>query len=441
MRASQADADLCHVTVQASGRRIDVALPATAPILEFTPALASLCRVTEGPAGEMAPPAWTLARAAEPAFDVTSTLAGEGVLNGEVLHLVDAATWRAPDVADLVDAVTAALETGARWTAGATAWLAAGVAVASLLAGALAAAQAGAAGRAAGALVLALAAGLGGLALFAPGVAARRPTQVALAAGAAVLAGLGAGAVAGPLPGPVAVVAAGLGLVAAALALWPVLAGLAPGAALVGGALALGAAAAARGASGAQVAAVAVAAGVIGLRLWPAVAGGRLATGVADPSPAAAEAAARRSRALLASLSGATSLVLLAAALVLVGGGPFGIGLAAVAGLALGLRAQAYRFVVDVLPPALAGAGVLIALELSVATALTARGMPVAAAALPAVTGLAVVWAAGAGTAPRLPVPGTRLAWLAVDLALAPLVLGALGVFDLVAELLRRPGL
>ncbi|HZV48543.1 MAG TPA: EsaB/YukD family protein [Candidatus Dormibacteraeota bacterium] len=90
-------ADVRHVTVHGAGRRLDLTLPATVPILELTPALAQLC----GAAGsEDTPPAWTLARAAADPFPLTCSLAEAAVLDGEVLHLVDAATWRAPVIAD-----------------------------------------------------------------------------------------------------------------------------------------------------------------------------------------------------------------------------------------------------------------------------------------------------------------------------------------------------
>lgn len=435
----QPSSDLCHVTIQAARRRVDLALPAAVPILEFTPILATLCQVTAGPHREATPPAWTLARPAGEAFQLSATLASEGVLDGEVLHLVDAAVWRAPSVSDLADAVTEVLEGGRRWTAAATAWFSAGTALAALLLLASVAIAAGLVDRSAGALALVVAGALAAAALFLPAVAARRPAQLAVAAGAVVLAGLGGWGLAGADSGPAGLAAAALALTAALLATTPVAPALGPGAALTAGVLALAFAGEARGAGAAQAAAVVAVAGVIGIRLWPALISSGLSAFVGEPSPAAAEAAARRSRRLLASLSGGTALALALSALVLLASaGPFAIGLAAAVGAGLLLRAQAYRFLPDVLPPALAGAAVLLALEWALAAALLGQGRPQLAVALPAATaaGLAALAAVRTWLAP--PVPGTRLAWLLVDLSLAPLALGTLGVFGLIAQLVHR---
>ncbi|HKF78106.1 MAG TPA: EsaB/YukD family protein [Candidatus Dormibacteraeota bacterium] len=425
--------DLCHVSVQASRRRVDLALPASVPILEFAPVLATLCQATGGER-EATPPAWTLARPAGPAFELTSTLASESVLDGEVLHLVDAAVWRAPSVADLADAVTEVLEGGRRWTGQATAWLCAGAAPAALLLAALAAIGSGMVNQTTGVVALVAAGALAGSALLVPEVGRRRQAQVAMAAAAAVLAGLGGWAMAGAAPagGPVA---AGLSLAVALLVLSPVVPSVGPGGALAAGVLAVALAAETRGAGAAQVAAVAAVAGVIALRLWPALVGSGLSALVAGPNPAAAEEAARRSRRLLASLSGGTALVLLLASLALLASATaFAAGLAAAVGVALLLRAQAYRFLADALPPALAGVAVLLALE----GALAVQGRQPLAVALPAATATALIALAAVRAWPSPPLPGTRLAWLAVDVSLAPLGLGTLGVFGLVAQLVHR---
>jgi hypothetical protein len=208
---------------------------------------------------------------------------------------------------------------------------------------------------------------------------------------------------------------------------------------VVTGVLTRGYAAEARGVPAVQAAAVVAVAGVIAIRLWPAVVGRSLAAFVAEPSPAAAEEAARRSRALLASLSGATAIQLFLASRVLLNSGdPFAIGLAAATGVALLLRAQAYRFLADALAPALAGAAVLLLLELALAGIFAGMERPELALGLPAVTAAGL--AALAATRPRVtpPVPGTRLAWLVVDLSLAPLLLGTVGVFALIGQLVHH---
>jgi hypothetical protein len=187
------------------------------------------------------------------------------------------------------------------------------------------------------------------------------------------------------------------------------------------------------------VAAVLVIAGVIALRLWPAVVSRGLSAFLAEPSQAAAEAAARRSRRLLASLSGGTALLLVLACIVLLaGGGPFAAGLAAAAAAALLLRAQGYRFVADALPTAIAGALVVLALEWSLAVSQAAQGRQQLAVALPAATAAALTGLAAVRTWASPPLPGTRWAWLAVDLSLAPLTLGALGVFTLIGQLVHH---
>jgi type VII secretion integral membrane protein EccD len=435
----QPPSDLCHVTIQAARRRVDLALPAAVPIVEFTPILATLCQVTSGTQREATPPAWTLARPAGAAFDLSATLASEGVLDGEVLHLVDAAVWRAPSVADLADAVTEAVEGGRRWTAAATAWFCAGVSLVALLQVAAVTIRAGIFDRSAGALAVVAAGGLAAAALLVPAVAARRQAQLAVAAGAVVLAGLGGWGLAGALPGPAGLVAAALAVTAALLVLTPVAPSVAPGGALVAGVLTLAFAVEARGAGAVQAAAVIAVAGAIAIRLWPALVSSGLSAVVTEPSPAAVEEAARRSRRLLASLSAATAVLLALAALVLLASaGPFATGLAAAVAAALLLRAQAYRFLPDVLPLALAGAAILLALEWTLAGSLVAQGRSGLAVAISAATAaaLAALAAVRAWVAP--PLPGTRLVWLAVDLSLAPLALGTLGVFGLIAQLVHH---
>src|SRR5207237_626352 len=139
--------------------------------------------------------AWTLARPGAAPFELATTLAAEGVLDGEVLHLVDASRWHAPTVVDVADAVAAELERGPAWTAAATAWLLAGLAIAGFVLAAALAVVSGAVDRGAGALALTGAVGLLALAVALPALAMpalgdRGPARVALGLGAAALCGL-----------------------------------------------------------------------------------------------------------------------------------------------------------------------------------------------------------------------------------------------------------
>src|SRR5579884_2881778 len=125
---------ICRITVQAPGRRVDLALPTGVPIAELMLEVARLCLGEEAPEPEVetAPPAWTLARVGGPPFELASTLAEHGVVDGEVLHLVDVAVWRSPTVVEVREQVAAALEPGS--VGGLGAWALASVATAHVLA-------------------------------------------------------------------------------------------------------------------------------------------------------------------------------------------------------------------------------------------------------------------------------------------------------------------
>jgi hypothetical protein len=60
------------------------------------------------------------------------------------------------------------------------------------------------------------------------------------------------------------------------------------------------------------------------------------------------------------------------------------------------------------------------------------------AIALPGLTAAALAGLAAARVRLTPPLPGTRWAWLLVDLSLAPLALGTLGVFGLIAQLVHH---
>jgi hypothetical protein len=76
----------CRVTVVGERRRVDLAVPASAPIVTYVDALARLC----GQPGEDAlPPAWSLAPAAGRPYPADRSLAELGVVDGEILYLRD----------------------------------------------------------------------------------------------------------------------------------------------------------------------------------------------------------------------------------------------------------------------------------------------------------------------------------------------------------------
>src|SRR5262245_11090800 len=212
-----ASAELCHVTVQGSRRRADVALPATVPIVEFTPLVAALCEAMDpwnrgqdvvAGAQDGTPPAWTLARVGEPPFDLESSLAEARVLDGEVLHLVDAAAWHAPLVSDLADAVTGALESGERgWPAEARAAGLAALGAAFMVTAAATGAATGSGSRAGGVLALLAALGLAAAGLVWRAAIRRLGPRLALGAGSVALAGLAGWTMAGARGGAAGVAA------------------------------------------------------------------------------------------------------------------------------------------------------------------------------------------------------------------------------------------
>lgn len=434
------------MTVQGPRRRADVALPARVPILEFTPMLAALCEAADPgvpgpdvPSGnrKATPPAWTLARVGEPPLELGSCLADAGVLDGEVLHFVDAARWRPPVVADLAEAVSGALETSGwagEWRPPVLALLGAAFLVAAGVTAAM-----GGGGRGAG-IVLALltAAGLAAAAVaWRPAGLATRLGCVTGSVGLAAVAGWAIGGAHGAA-GSVALAAAAAAVVL--LATWAVAPAFAPGAALLLAVVGAGAGAVALGAAPARVAAVVTVGAVVLLRMLPWLVSRAFVAWQQRSDPAAVGQSARGSRRLLDSLSAGTILALLGGALTLLEAGDgYGAGLAAVGAGALLLCAQGYRFAPEALPPALAGAGAVLALAVVPAwRLLSARGYALLAGVLLAGAGIGLVLLSRRRTIPSVPAGMTRWAWLAVDLALGPLILGQLGVYAAAAGVVRN---
>lgn len=106
----------CRVTVVGERRRVDLALPAQAPIAEYAPRLATLCGQSEP---EAMPPVWSLAESGGAPMAPGDSLAAAGVVDGATLYLRDqrAAELSELTVTDLEEQVTNAREDGTLWSA------------------------------------------------------------------------------------------------------------------------------------------------------------------------------------------------------------------------------------------------------------------------------------------------------------------------------------
>ncbi|MFI9809516.1 type VII secretion integral membrane protein EccD [Streptomyces sp. NPDC052301] len=130
----------CRVTVVGERRRVDLALPAQAPIAEYAPRLAVLCGQPES---ETMPPLWSLAESGGSPLAPGDSLADAGVVDGATLYLRDhrAGEWGELTITDLDEQVTAARADSGLWNAcrRAQAVLGAGLLVTVVAAGWLAA--------------------------------------------------------------------------------------------------------------------------------------------------------------------------------------------------------------------------------------------------------------------------------------------------------------
>ena len=106
----------CRVTVVGQRRRVDLAVPATAPIGEYVGELAGMCGESDDDA---MPAAWSLAPYGMPALSPALTLAAVGINDGEVLYLRDVSRGEAdePTIFDIMELVAEAVEEtdGIRW--------------------------------------------------------------------------------------------------------------------------------------------------------------------------------------------------------------------------------------------------------------------------------------------------------------------------------------
>ncbi|MFF4652819.1 type VII secretion integral membrane protein EccD [Streptomyces sp. NPDC001380] len=126
----------CQLTVVGARRRVDLAVPAHAPIAEYVPALLRLCGQDED--DDTFPSAWSLAPAGAPAIAPWSSLAEAGVLDGATLYLRDSAAGETdePVVRDLEDMVGAVGAPDGLWNASRRAWTLVVAGLLALVAGA-----------------------------------------------------------------------------------------------------------------------------------------------------------------------------------------------------------------------------------------------------------------------------------------------------------------
>jgi hypothetical protein len=439
----------CRVTVVGTVRQVDVAVPAHAPIGQYSASLALLCGE---PDSEVMPAAWSLATTERGALSPASSLAESGIVDGQMLYLKDriAEEFDEAGVFEVSEVVAAAAD-----RAGGPPWNATARAVAVLVAGAvwlmaLAAAALGSGGRLGTGPV---AAGTGlMLAVIArvarsPRLAAGAATRVGLALGAlpclgvtgwfvglsrsggqagSAVAGLAVGVLAGALVALIAVpslatlAAAAMTATAAALAIGLMLlhAGLAGSAAVV-----------------ALVSYVMVlTAPRAAARLAAAWA---LLTGRDDPTVTVVEA-----RFLLAATN-ALACAALTASLALLGASPspFAIALAVALSLAVLFHTPACSFVAEAGPAVVAGLSGLFSVLLLAPghMDLPAWLSPVAGAGLgmAALTaGLALHMGATERTSGQR--TWSRLTASACFLAAVPLAVGVFGIFGTLMRLGQR---
>lgn len=445
------DDERCRITVIGMRRRVDLAVPARAPIAEYVSTLSRLCgQETE----ETLPASWSLAPAGARPFPLTMSLLEAQVVDGATLYLRDVLEGEAdgPLVTDIEEIAEETVGLWDRWNARHRATTVIGVGLAGLLAALASLVVRAPASPAAG--LVAIVAGFG-VALLA-GVAARRgwavPTPLRLAVALSASPALALAGYALPMArddagaAAVAVTAgATVGAVAALLAVpheVTLLVGL-----LVILALPVTVLLAGVGADLVQSAAVA---GVVALILFVAVPtiAGRLvtlapvrATSGASPDPAAEIAdTMRRGRRVLITLSVVSSLVATASLLALATSDDvFAVALAVC--LSLALLAQAGQSVVPVaiMPGIVAGGAGLIALAILAPVRLLDVTPAVSALLTCGLTAL-VLCLGFVLTLQRSKTLDERPSWLTttgllLSVLTVPLAVGVFGVFEHLAHL------
>jgi type VII secretion integral membrane protein EccD len=106
----------CRITVVGERHRVDLAVPARAPIAAYAPMLADLCGE---PDSDAMPAAWSLAPAAGMPFQPGVSLESLGVLDGETLYLRDVVQgeFDGPVVADVEEQIVEVEDDGRTWNA------------------------------------------------------------------------------------------------------------------------------------------------------------------------------------------------------------------------------------------------------------------------------------------------------------------------------------
>ncbi|WP_433174888.1 type VII secretion integral membrane protein EccD [Actinoallomurus sp. CA-150999] len=106
----------CRITVVGERGRVDLAVPARAPIAAYVPMLADMCGE---PDSDAMPAAWSLAPAGGGPFQPGVSLESVGVLDGETLYLRDVVQgeFDGPVVADVEEQVAEVEDDGRTWNA------------------------------------------------------------------------------------------------------------------------------------------------------------------------------------------------------------------------------------------------------------------------------------------------------------------------------------
>jgi len=441
------DDEQCRITVVGARRRVDLAVPARAPIAEYLPRLTRLCGQETN---EAFPAAWSLALPGAHPLAPGTSLADAEVRDGTTLYLRDAvaAETEEPVVTDLAELVEDAGSRRAPWDRRRRALAVLGIGLGAFVAAVLGLALGWPGSPASG--LVALVGGFG-MALLA-GLAHRRdwsvPAPLCLAIALAAVPLLGLAGYVMPLIGPgssasVIAVAVGavLGALAAVLAVVHVCTLLALTVTVT--ALPVAVLLVALNADPVQCAAVA---GVVGIGLVVAApaAAGRLAgsRSAARPGPDGGlpdevAAAVDRGRGALVALSVIASVVAAVSLVILAGSTDlFALGLALCLSLALLALAEQTSVPAAVVPVLAAGVTGVLALAVQV----PAHLMPALGPLGPVVACVAAAVMLGAGMAVSTSASGevVRRSWVrSVSVLLSvlsvPLAVGVFGVFTYLA--------